>query len=118
VDLARGADLLIHEATFAHGEATMAIARQHSTSTMAAQTALEAGVKRLVLTHLSPRYLPGNPVTPDDLLAEARAIFPQTQVARDFLSLDLGEEGGNPEPDFAPDPATVHKDPDRRTHAP
>ena len=118
VDLARGADLLIHEATFAHGEAAMAIARQHSTSTMAAQTALEAGVKRLVLTHLSPRYLPGNPVTPDDLLAEARAIFPQTQVARDFLSLDLGEEGGNPEPDFAPDPATVHKDPDRRTHAP
>jgi ribonuclease Z len=118
VELARGADLLIHEATFAHGEAAMAIARQHSTSTMAAQTALEAGVKRLVLTHLSPRYLPGNPVTPDDLLAEARAIFPQTQVARDFLSLDLGEEGGNPEPDFAPDPATVHKDPDRRTHAP
>ncbi|MFM7269246.1 MAG: ribonuclease Z, partial [Cyanobium sp.] len=65
VALARGADLLIHESTFAHGEAAMAIARQHSTSTMAAQTALEAGVKRLVLTHLSPRYLPGNPVTPD-----------------------------------------------------
>jgi ribonuclease Z len=93
VELARGADLLIHESTFAHGEAAMAIARQHSTSTMAAQTALEAGVKRLVLTHLSPRYLPGNPVTPDDLLAEARAIFPETQIARDFLCLTVGDDG-------------------------
>ena len=93
VDLARGADLLIHESTFSHGEAELAIARQHSTSTMAAQTALEAGVKRLVLTHLSPRYVAGNPMTPDDLVAEARAIFPETLVARDFLSLDVGEAG-------------------------
>jgi len=89
VELARGADLLIHEATFCHAEAELAIARQHSTSTMAAQTALEAGVKRLLLTHLSPRYLPGNPTTPDDLLAEARAIFPATELARDFLCIDV-----------------------------
>jgi ribonuclease Z len=89
VELARGADLLIHESTFSHGEAELAIQRQHSTSTMAAQTALEAGVQRLVLTHLSPRYLPGNPMTPDDLLAEARAIFPATEVARDFMSVDV-----------------------------
>jgi ribonuclease Z len=89
VELARGADLLIHEATFSHGEAQMAIQRQHSTSTMAAQTALEAGVKRLVLTHLSPRYMPGNPMTPDDLLTEARAIFPETLLAKDFLCLDV-----------------------------
>lgn len=90
VALARGADLLIHESTFSHGEAELAIARQHSTSTMAAQTALEAGVKRLVLTHLSPRYVAGNPMTPDDLVAEARAIFPETIVAKDFLSLEVG----------------------------
>ena len=89
VELARGADLLIHESTFAHQEAELAIQRQHSTSTMAAQTAQRAEVKQLVLTHLSPRYMPGNPMTPDDLLAEARAIFPQTIVARDFLSLDV-----------------------------
>ena len=89
VELARGADLLIHESTFAHAEAEMAIARQHSTSTMAAQTALAAGVKQLMLTHLSPRYMPGNPVTPDDLLAEARAIFPNTELAKDFLTLEL-----------------------------
>jgi ribonuclease Z len=90
VELARGADLLIHEATFAHGEAQLAIQRQHSTSTMAAQTALAAGVKELVITHLSPRYTPGNAVTPDDLVAEARAIFPATRVARDFLELQVG----------------------------
>jgi ribonuclease Z len=89
VELARGADLLIHESTFSHADAELAFARGHSTSTMAAQTALEAGVRQLVLTHLSPRYVPGNPITPDDLLAEARAIFPATELARDFLSLDL-----------------------------
>ena len=89
VELARGADLLIHESTFSHGEAELAIARQHSTSTMAAQTALEAGVKQLVLTHLSPRYMPGNPQGPDDLLAEARAIFAETIMAKDFLTLDV-----------------------------
>ncbi len=93
VELARGADLLIHESTFSHGEAELAIARQHSTSTMAAQTALEAGVKRLALTHLSPRYVAGNPMTPDDLVAEARAIFPDTIVAKDFLRLEVGAAG-------------------------
>ena len=89
VELARGADLLIHESTFSHAEAEMAIARQHSTSTMAAQTALAAGVKQLALTHLSPRYMPGNPVTPDDLLNEARAIFPNTELAKDFLCVQV-----------------------------
>ncbi|QBE69894.1 Ribonuclease Z [Synechococcus sp. WH 8101] len=89
VALARGADLLIHEATFSHGEAEMAFQRQHSTSTMAAQTAAEAGVQQLVLTHLSPRYAPGNAINADDLLAEARAIFPNTVLAKDFLSLDV-----------------------------
>ena len=89
VELARGADLLIHEATFSHAEAEMAFQRQHSTSTMAAQTAAEAGVKQLALTHLSPRYAPGNAVTPDDLLHEAQAIFPNTLLAKDFLTLDI-----------------------------
>jgi ribonuclease Z len=101
IELARGADLLIHEATFAHGEAEMAILKQHSTSTMAAQTALAAGVKQLVLTHLSPRYVQGNPVTPEDLEAEARAIFAETRVARDFLRLDLTPGG---EADIDSDP--------------
>lgn len=89
VALAKGADLLIHEATFAHGEAELAFQRQHSTSTMAAQAALAAGVKRLALTHLSPRYVSGNAVTAEDLLQEARAIFPDTLLASDFLTLTL-----------------------------
>jgi len=89
VGLATGADLLIHEATFAHGEADLAFQRQHSTSTMAAQTALAAGVAQLALTHLSPRYVPGNAVTAEDLLREAQAIFPETLLARDFLTLTL-----------------------------
>ncbi len=98
VELARGADLLIHESTFAHNEAEMAFQRQHSTSTMAAQTAALAGVKQLVLTHLSPRYVAGNTLTPDDLVNEARAIFPNTLVAKDFLSLDVsaGDAGKAP----------------------
>ncbi len=95
VELARGADLLIHESTFAHAEAELAIARQHSTSTMAAQTAQAAGVKQLALTHLSPRYVAGNPVSPDDLLAEARTIFANTVIARDFLSIDVLPEASD-----------------------
>ncbi|MBR8829135.1 MAG: ribonuclease Z [Gomphosphaeria aponina SAG 52.96 = DSM 107014] len=89
VELAKDADVLIHEATFAHQDAQMAKIRLHSTSTMAAQVALAAGVKQLIMTHLSPRYAPGNPLGVNDLLEEARAIFPQTQLAYDFLSYEI-----------------------------
>ncbi len=89
IELAKGADLLIHESTYSHADADMAYQRQHSTSTMAAQTAAEAGVKQLVLTHLSPRYMPGNAITPNDLLSEAKSIFPNTILAKDFLRLTI-----------------------------
>ena len=89
VELAKGADLLIHEATYAHEDAALAYQRKHSTSTMAAQTASEANVGQLVLTHLSPRYAPGNRINPNDLLNEAKAIFPNTLLARDFLQLNI-----------------------------
>lgn len=89
VQLAKGVDLLIHEATFSHRDAEMAYQRQHSTSTMAAQTAAEAGVHQLALTHLSPRYAPGNQENAEDLLREARAIFQNTLLAKDFLTLEL-----------------------------
>ncbi len=89
IELAQGADLLIHEATFSHKDADLAFQRQHSTSTMAAQTAAEACVGKLVLTHLSPRYAPGNRITPEDLLNEAKAIFPNTILAKDFLKLEV-----------------------------
>lgn len=89
VELAQDADVLIHEATFAHQDADLAYQRLHSTSTMAAQVALEAGVKRLIMTHFSPRYAPGNSITLDDLLAEARAIFPNTTMAYDFFTHEI-----------------------------
>ena len=89
IKLSEQANLLIHESTFAHQEAAMAYERLHSTSTMAAQVALAAGVDQLFLTHFSPRYTPGNPVTAEDLLLEARAIFPRTELAHDFLSYEI-----------------------------
>lgn len=89
VELAQGADLLVHEATFAHQDAQMAFDRLHSTSTMAAQVALAAGVKELILTHFSPRYAPGNAVVLDDLLKEAQAIFPNTRMAFDFFTYEI-----------------------------
>jgi ribonuclease Z len=84
IKLAQGADLLIHESTFAHEDAQMAFDRLHSTCTMAAQVALSAQVQQLVLTHFSPRYAPGNPIGLEDLLEAARAIFPNTELAQDF----------------------------------
>lgn len=89
VELARDADVLIHEATFASREEELALRSLHSTSTMAARVADEAGAKLLLLTHISPRYMAGNPIEPDDLLAEARAIFPNTEMARDFLVVEV-----------------------------
>lgn len=89
VELAVGADVLIHEATFAHQDAEMAYQRLHSTSTMAAQVALGAQVKQLIMTHFSPRYAPGNETEIQDLLMEARSIFPNTEVASDFWTVEI-----------------------------
>lgn len=89
IELSTGADVLIHEATFSHLDADMAFQRLHSTSTMAAQVALAAGVKTLLMTHFSPRYAPGNDIVLEDLLKEARAIFPHTKMAYDFMSYDI-----------------------------
>ncbi|MBD2185378.1 ribonuclease Z [Planktothrix sp. FACHB-1355] len=89
VELAQDADVLIHEATFAHQDAQLAFERLHSTSTMAAQVALGAGAKLLIMTHFSPRYAPGNDLQLNDLLLEARAIFPNTEMAYDFLTYDV-----------------------------
>lgn len=89
IALSEDADVLIHEATFAHQDAQMAFERMHSTTTMAAQVALAAQVKKLIMTHFSPRYAPGNPLQLNDLLKEAQAIFPETILAHDFLSYEI-----------------------------
>ena len=56
---------------------------------MARHSADSAGAGRLVLTHLSPRYFPGNQTGPEELLEEARAVFPSAELAHDFLSVDV-----------------------------
>ncbi|WP_295613992.1 ribonuclease Z [Chamaesiphon sp. GL140_3_metabinner_50] len=89
IELAADADVLIHESTFAHQDADMAFDRLHSTSTMAAQVALGAGAKELILTHFSPRYGPGSPIGLDDLLQAARAIFPNTRMAYDLMTHEV-----------------------------
>ncbi|WP_446684812.1 ribonuclease Z [Cyanobacterium sp. IPPAS B-1200] len=89
IALSEDADVLIHEATFAHQDAQMAFERMHSTTTMAAQVALAAQVKKLIMTHFSPRYAPGNTLQLNDLLKEAQAIFPETILAYDFLSYEI-----------------------------
>jgi ribonuclease Z len=56
---------------------------------MAAEVARQAGVRRLMLTHFSLRYeSEGNPSL-EDLAAEARAIFPNTGLAHDFLTVEV-----------------------------
>ncbi|MEB3308954.1 MAG: ribonuclease Z [Snowella sp.] len=89
ITLAQEVDVVIHEATFAHQDAQLAFDRLHSTTTMAAQVALAAQARQLIMTHFSPRYAPGNALQLDDLLAEAKAIFPQTILAHDFLTYEI-----------------------------
>lgn len=92
VALAERGDLLVHEATFAEQEAAIADASGHSTATTAARVATEARVRRLLLTHISARYAPGNPIELCDLLAEARQLFPATDLAEDGMTVDVERE--------------------------
>ena len=83
--LSRGADLLIHESTYLHELQSEAVARAHSTAVEAAGTAVQAGVRRLALTHLSPRHQD----TPAPLLREASAVFPGSFLPNDLDELEI-----------------------------
>lgn len=79
-----GIDLLYHEATFLNNLLPRAKDTCHSTAADAGRIARTAGVKRLVIGHFSSRYLNESP-----LLEEARAEFPDSVLAREFLTLDI-----------------------------
>jgi ribonuclease Z len=85
-----GADLLLHEATFAEEERERAAETGHSTAGQAATLARDAGVTMLALTHFSTRYPVGV------LRDEARAVFPRTVLPRDFDTIEIPfpERGG------------------------
>lgn len=85
VDAAQGADLLIHEATFGEEERDRAKDTGHSTAKEAAQIALAAKAKRLILSHVSARYS----ISADELVKEAREVFSNSSVAKDGLEVDV-----------------------------
>ncbi len=84
--VAQGADALVIESTYLDEEADMARQFSHMTARGAAHLAVQAGVKRLILTHISRRY------REKDVLAEAQSVFPNTVVARDFDSFLVKRE--------------------------
>jgi ribonuclease Z len=80
---AHGADVLVHEATFADEDQARAAESGHSTSVQAATLARDAEVGMLALNHVSTRY-------PISLLRdEARAVFPATVIPRDFDTIEV-----------------------------
>jgi ribonuclease Z len=89
-EISRGADLLVHEATFSSEEAARAVETGHSTAREAAEIARSAGVRELILTHISPRYSREAP----ELLAEASAVFPSVRVAKDGMRVEVGFQDG------------------------
>jgi len=81
---AAGADLLIHDATLDDELAERAEEDGHSTPSQAAKNAKKAKAKQLILTHISARY-----DDTDILVEQAQKIFKNTQVAEDFMKIEI-----------------------------
>ncbi len=91
VQAAHEADVLVHEATFGVEESELARETLHSTAKDAAEVARLAAVRLLALTHLSTRYFGS------ELAEEARGVFPETVVPRDFDTIEVPfPERGSP----------------------
>lgn len=89
VNLAAGADVLIHEATYVGADAALADRAAHSTAAIAAQVANDAEVKTLILTHFSARYEGSGGSRMKEFLEEARQVFPNTFLAEDMSTYQL-----------------------------
>ncbi|MFD1736309.1 ribonuclease Z [Bacillus salitolerans] len=94
IELAKNADMLIHEATFASHEGKLAHDYFHSTTTQAAEVAKIANAKKLVLNHISARYQREDSV---QLEKEAKEIFQTVDIAYDFYTTRIERKGGSSE---------------------
>lgn len=86
IDLAQDVDLLIHEATQEQALEEKALERGHSTTVHAATIAKQAHARRLIITHISPRYSLNDKTK---LVNEARNIFAPTEIATDFATFEV-----------------------------
>ena len=93
VELARDADVLVHESTFMNDDIDLAQSYNHSTNLEAVAVAKKADAKKLLLTHISARYLYADSRAMEK---EARLLFPETHVMSDFteVSIPLKREEG------------------------
>lgn len=82
-EAAQDADALVIEGTFLHAERDMARQFGHITIRQAAELAAETNCRYLLITHVSRRY------REQDMIAEAKAIFPNAFVVRDFDQFTL-----------------------------
>lgn len=88
VKYAKDADILISDSTYASDFKEQAHENRHLTSALAAEIAKKAGVKQLILTHISRRYQESGD-GPKTLLSDAKKIFPETILAEDFLEIEV-----------------------------
>ena len=86
LEVCQNADALVIESTYLDEETEMAAEFSHLTARQGAELAVKAGVKKLILTHISRRY------REKDVLKEAQAIFPNVSVARDFDTFQIKRE--------------------------
>lgn len=84
VELAKSADLAVSEATFTEEHVEKAAQFNHMTARQAAQVASLAQAKKLLIFHFSQRYK-----TTAAFLEEAQEIFPETEIAHDFMHIKL-----------------------------